>query len=341
MQDQPKPIPRATLANVLPPHRDRSFFENSDRHPFRYHAGKFELVNAWWLAEASLLVYDEESYVKQEFGKAGLHTFKLFTGKSTQCFVTANDEFVIVAFRGTQVYNWDHKADFGGMLADILADIDLTLVESQQGGYVHRGFQHALDEIWQDQAGEQGLESCLNQLKHAGDRHRTLWFTGHSLGAALATLAADRYGNVQGVYTFGSPRVGDSAFQTAYQITTYRFVNHNDVVTHVPLLGPYATLRIPPKGAFRHVGELRYIDSEGHIRDKPHLASSLSEKVHGYLGHLFHSHGQSRSGLLGEIPVDGLVDHAPLYYANHIWNSYLAEISYQGTLDLYFERRMP
>jgi triacylglycerol lipase len=341
MQDQPKPIPRATFANILPPHRDRCFFENSDRHPFRSHAGQFELVNAWWLAEASLLVYDAERYVEQEIGRAGLQAIKHFTGQSTQCFVAANDDFVIVAFRGTQSYGPDRKADFGGMLADMLADIDLRLVASHQGGYVHRGFRQALDEIWHDQAGKPGLESYLNQLKQAGGRYRTLWLTGHSLGAALATLAADRYGDVQGVYTFGSPRVGDGAFKAAYHMPTYRFVHHNDVVTHLPLLGPYATLRIPPKGVFHHVGGLRYIDSEGHLRDKPPVVSSLSEKIHGYLGHLFHGHGPSRSGLLGEIPVDGLVDHAPLYYANHIWNRYLAEISDQRTLDLSVEREIP
>jgi triacylglycerol lipase len=327
LQDQPKPIPSATLDTVLPSNRDRSFFENSDRHPFRAHSGNFELVNAWWLAEASLLVYDEERYVQQELRKAGFQALKLFTGRSTQCIVASNDEFVIVTFRGTQVYRPDLKADFGGILADMLADIDLRLVESHQGGSVHRGFQHALDEIWQDQANEQGLASYLNQIQHAGGRHRPLWLTGHSLGAALATLTAARYGNVQGVYTFGSPRVGDGAFTAAYQIPTYRFVHHNDVVTHVPLLGPYATLRLPPKGLCRHVGGLRYIDGEGHIRDKPPVASSLSEKVHGYFGHLFHGHSQNRSGFLAEIPVDGLVDHAPLYYANHIWNRYLAEIS--------------
>src|SRR5215208_4088051 len=104
MQDQPKPIPRATLDNVLPPNRDRIFFENSDRHPLRYNSGKFEMVNAWWLAEASLLVYDEEEYVKEEFRKAGLKTTKLFSGKSTQCFVASNDDFLLVVFRGTQVY---------------------------------------------------------------------------------------------------------------------------------------------------------------------------------------------------------------------------------------------
>ena len=227
MKDKPKPIPEPTLENVLPPNRDRVFFENSDRHPLRHKSAKFEMVNAWWLAEASLLVYDEESFVKEEFRKAGLETFKPFTSNSTQCFVVSNSDFVIVAFRGTQVFKHGFKADFRGILADILTDIDLVLVDSKQGGFVHRGFKKALEEIWIDHDGEQGLESYLNQIKSADGRNRSLWFTGHSLGAALATLAADRYGNVQGLYTFGSPRVGDeilkkttTSTRTALLITT-------------------------------------------------------------------------------------------------------------------------
>jgi predicted lipase len=68
---------------------------------------------------------------------------------------------------------------------------------------------------------------------------------GHSLGAALATLAADRLPDVQGLYTFGSPRVGDKGFQAHFRVKAYRLVNGKDIVPTVPGEGP-----------FRHVGEL-------------------------------------------------------------------------------------
>ncbi len=75
---------------------------------------------------------------------------------------------------------------------------------------------------------------------------RDLWITGHSLGAALATLLAaslDGPGpRIQGVYLFGSPRVGDDPFVQAYNRRyariTYRISNTSDVVTSVPLPVP-------------------------------------------------------------------------------------------------------
>ena len=65
---------------------------------------------------------------------------------------------------------------------------------------------------------------------------------GHSLGGALATFAAyDLYAsgfNVAEVWTFGSPRVGSESFASAYANVlghrTWRVVNNNDKIPHVP-----------------------------------------------------------------------------------------------------------
>jgi predicted lipase len=72
----------------------------------------------------------------------------------------------------------------------------------------------------------------------------TLRITGHSLGAALATLLAiDVAGNAvfpgPTVYTFASPRVGDKVFAGVYDNlvpTSWRVSNLNDIVPHVPPL---------------------------------------------------------------------------------------------------------
>jgi len=69
--------------------------------------------------------------------------------------------------------------------------------------------------------------------------------TGHSLGAALATLyaaenAGDSHVTTPVLCTFASPRVGDSTFATKFDqlaITSWRIVNELDVVPKLPFLG--------------------------------------------------------------------------------------------------------
>lgn len=86
--------------------------------------------------------------------------------------------------------------------------------------------------------------------------------TGHSLGGALATLniydiiKSSHVSNVS-VYTFGSPRVGNSVFRDEYNktvSTTYRFVHDMDIVPRVPKVG------------FNHVSGMGiYVNSDGKI----------------------------------------------------------------------------
>lgn len=66
--------------------------------------------------------------------------------------------------------------------------------------------------------------------------------TGHSLGAAQATLYAYDIGimldyTVKNFYTFGSPRVGNSNFVNSFsllQIIPFRVTHYYDIVPHVP-----------------------------------------------------------------------------------------------------------
>ncbi len=67
------------------------------------------------------------------------------------------------------------------------------------------------------------MEAYLDGL--CGDGSRRVWFTGHSLGGALATLAAGRYERAPEVYTFGAPRVGDGEHVKSLDTPVYRFVN--------------------------------------------------------------------------------------------------------------------
>src|SRR6185312_5978665 len=73
-------------------------------------------------------------------------------------------------------------------------------------------------------------------------KDRPLWVTGHSLGGALALLAAWRFQRsfieVQEVVTFGAPMVGNEAasqaFGREFPGKIFRYVDLEDVVPHLP-----------------------------------------------------------------------------------------------------------
>ncbi len=325
-----KPLPPNTLDDVLPPDRDYVYFEDSHNRPFRHASDEFEMINAWWLAEAAFLAYTEPQFAEPRFRDAGLAEVRFFSGESTQCYVAHNDDFVIVAFRGSESHKREgaHGRDIHYIVADWMVDLNIDLVDSEQGGSVHQGFKEALDEVWytQDQRGEhQCLESYLDEVSNEDCRRRTVWFTGHSLGAALATLAAARHGDVAGLYTFGSPRVGDRVFAAGFHINTYRFVNNDDLVTKVPLPGPY-----------RHVGTTKYIDHEGVLHHNPGLWERAKDGLREALRSTF-DRGLLR--LKRELPENSLTDHAPIYYATHIWNNQVRNLESSHVESLVREER--
>lgn len=138
----------------------------------------------------------------------------------TQGVVAADDDTVVIAFRGTEMQKW----------ADALTDLSALLVPGY-GGRVHQGFKQAFEGITDE------MEPLLKD--HA---HKKFYLTGHSLGGALATLAAVKLHpkhKVEAVYTFGQPAVGDQAFADAYPHPErhFRFINNlNKVYDPVPLV---------------------------------------------------------------------------------------------------------
>jgi triacylglycerol lipase len=142
-----------------------------------------------------------------------------------------------------------------------VTDATFTLVPGDPSGVpgrVHEGFTKALEPV------AARLDELVAQLK---SRRVLLHVTGHSLGGALATLAALRFGRageaacpIHTVHTFGSPRVGDAAFVQAFEEQfagrAYRFVNDEDLVT-----------RVPPRAMnYDHVGGIVYIDEAGRLQ---------------------------------------------------------------------------
>jgi hypothetical protein len=100
--------------------------------------------------------------------------------------------------------------------------------------------------------------SSANTTPHA------IAITGHSLGGALATLCAAENAmlykkeiSVQALYTFASPKVGDSGFVAAFNaldLNSWRIVNQQDIV---PVL---------PPGFYEHVNALRQYSSQGKVQ---------------------------------------------------------------------------
>ena len=143
---------------------------------------------------------------------------------------------VYIVIRGTQ-NNWK----------DILSDLKTWRVKSGDG-YVHYGFNKSSSLIL-DQ-----VENYLNNFKN-----NKIIYTGHSLGAAVATVLAS-FLPANELYTFGSPRVGNDSFVNMLNqkdVKHYRIVNNKDAITGVPFsfMG------------FQHHGELIYLNYYGDTKE--------------------------------------------------------------------------
>ena len=295
-----KKIPKITLKNLSPPYMDYNYFRDAKKYGFQFNASSFNLVNAWWLAEVSTLVYADKGFVRTQFNKAGLQELKYFKNRSTVCYVANNDKFAIVAFRGSEIWKKRESFDLKEVLADLKTNVDIWLTDWQQGGKVHRGFKEALEEVWPD---------LLPYIRKLHDKGCKIWITGHSLGGALATLFASRYGNAQGVYTFGSPRVGNEVFNKNFEAKIYRIVNNDDIVP-----------RVPPPGKYVHVGELKFIDSGGIIRDIIIRNERLIDDSHDNPYSLENNTQPKKNSFKGFVPAS-FRDHVPLLYAIQLWNN--------------------
>jgi len=296
-----KAIPRITFENISPPFDQYDYFQNSLSFPFEYDASSFSLVNAWWLAEISTLVYSDAPYIWQRLRQVGYKQVQFIQHDGTYGFVAAHKRFAIVAFRGSEIWRREERFDLQRVLADLKTNIDIRLSDWAEGERVHSGFKAALEDVWTV------LQPEIENLHRQG---LTIWLTGHSLGAALATLAADRLPDVQGLYTFGSPRVGDKGFQSHFRVKAYRLVNGKDIVPTVPGEGP-----------FRHVGELIPIDVEDGQNDG--LGHGKMPGDAGCPGDT-----QAPAGTGEGVRIDsGLLiprafrDHNPVLYSVHLWNA--------------------
>jgi hypothetical protein len=315
-----------TLGDLVPPYTDYPYYDGTAGPAFEAGAADYSRVNAWWLAEASLLAYGGPGLAAPLLERPtllrrdGVTVSPVDGPDDNGVLVLSNERFVIAAFRGTRVPGLNSATEFLRSLApdftDVRTDVRLRPVPFGPGN-VHRGFLDAYRQV------EDGLRDRLADL--AG---RPVWFTGHSLGAALATLAAARFGPSAGLYTFGSPRVGDGDFAAAFGgRPCFRVVYDDDVVARLP---PPLVQLLPVPVTYTHVGNLVYIDGDGNVSTDVD-PGSLTDVFAGALN-LADLLGGARTGLqdllailtqsrlpasLAQLPVarSGLTDHAPIYYA--------------------------
>jgi hypothetical protein len=57
----------------------------------------------------------------------------------------------------------------------------------------------------------------------------------------------------------------------------------------------------PPAGIYRHVGEIRYIDSDGVLHDNADLRSSWADEIQGQFKNVINALRQSGKGLTGAL----------------------------------------
>lgn len=140
-------------------------------------------------------------------------------------FMINSNRYSILAFRGTSTsVDWVH--DFKAQ--------QMAFSPIKNAGNTHKGF----TDIYL------ALREQIFQLLSLLQPDCPLFITGHSLGGALATLAAIDIATNSAfttpiIYTFGAPRVGNPAFVKTYNATVpthWRIQNKFDIVPHLPTL---------------------------------------------------------------------------------------------------------
>lgn len=252
--------------------------------------------NAYWMARLAQIVYcrcSEQDFLPDEAKilndlKSEDNKFISVTGfsqHSAQAILVEHQNYLCMAFRGTDE------------IADWIDNIN-GFPEKVLFGSFHRGFWHSLQDVWE------GMYECYSSLRNV--KKRPLFITGHSLGGAMATMAAAQFIHQDlpftSVYTFGQPRAMTK--ETSYifdheaKIRFFRFQNNNDLVTRVParLMG------------YSHVGSSVYISEEGGIYTDPGFWFRFLDSVDGAME------------AIADKKIDGIEDHDMKHYIRAVKN---------------------
>lgn len=228
----------------------------------------------------------EMQRLSDALGRADFDTPVIFvdvaTGAAGFGSTRQSDGTALIALRGTQPDD----------IADIGHDLEAELVEwPESAGRVHAGFALTTRAL---------LPRIRRWIEQTNLDTGKLIVTGHSLGAAMATLAASvlRPG---WLVTLGSPRVGDAHFvPTVRAGNMRRIVDCCDIVTRLP----------PPIGGYTHLPTCTYITRATRQLTDPEQSVVDADCMTARAEYLVNC-----AWKIGAVLVRDLADHAPINYA--------------------------
>ena len=124
-------------------------------------------------AKLSSIAYNNIKEAKSQAKKLGFTTTEFYEKDGAQAYRFMNKTDLVIACRGTQPTEFN----------DLKADLKAIPVMAETVGRVHIGFKTEVDDLWPM------IEEDINRKTNVT---KTLWFCGHSLGAAMATIMASR-----------------------------------------------------------------------------------------------------------------------------------------------------
>ncbi len=248
-------------------------------------------ANAAMLAQCSLLCYvDDRPFVENAFARARFDRLQYFDRKGTFALLAESEADLLLVFRGTE------SSD----TADIRTDSQFLMSDYRGLGPAHSGFIHALAEVSDE------IDAAIATRQAV--KTKRIWVAGHSLGGALATLWGLAHpGEIEGVFTFGAPRLAGKRIAAGLgsKLPLYRFVNDNDAIP-----------RLPPPSRYRHIGSTYFLNCDGALLVDPPELKKLQQRFRGhrnFFGTLVRDHWTQSD--FQTIPSDYIVDHSPVRYA--------------------------
>jgi thioesterase domain-containing protein len=178
-----------------------------------------DLDTAIFLAEASAAAYPEGN-AHGFVTKKGLSGFTPFESGNVQGFYCSTQQAALLVFRGTSnIGQW-------------IRDARILPAPFRDWGWAHLGFVKGIEAI----------ETYLEAFDKIAESRAHVWVAGHSLGGALAVLAAARLKSLgictPSILTYGQPAVGfvdfAARFDEELRDRLWHIINQSDIVPRVP-----------------------------------------------------------------------------------------------------------